>query len=202
MGIRLAWMAVRGVGKATLLERLGYVETGETGDWHEVVPAFTERPGGWGVLLVEEGELPEREALEALSQEAEVITCEISETVMYSETQGFSGGRLAWRVVHDGGSKGVYDLTVQGQPPEPFEATRARIVTEQDEKGGEKAGADYVFDLPADFVYALTGFRANGSPMEDEPVMAELERFAPAQGRASSKAERRPGFLARLFGRG
>jgi hypothetical protein len=190
-------MAVKGLDKASLLERLGFVETGETGEWHEVCPAFTERPGGWGVVLVEFGDLPKRAELEALSQGGEVLTCEVSETVMYSEAQGFAAGRRVWMVASDPDANAPHGLVVEGEPPAPFEEVKARQLARQaedDAANNPGPGVDYVFDIPPDLVYALTGFRANGPPMEDEPAMAELERIAP------SKGERRPGFLARLFG--
>jgi hypothetical protein len=197
MGIRLAWMAVKGLDKAALLERLGFIETGDAGEWHEVCPSFTERAGGWRVVLMEFGDLPKRAELEALSQEGEVLTCEVSETVMYSEAQGFSAGRRLWKVASDPDSKAPHGLVVEGDPPGLFEEIKARLLARQAEgaaSNGSGPSVDYVFDIAPDLVYALTGFRANGPPMDEEPVMAELERIAPP------KPEQRPGLLARLFG--
>ena len=196
MGIKAAWLAVRGLPKAEVLRRLGLVETEETAGWDEFALSCVERPGGWTVVLMDVGELPERPALEALSEAGEVLTCEISETVMAGEAQGFAGGRRVWRVLHDGGSKGVDHLQVDGEPPAELEPIRARLTAKQNEDRQKRV--DYLFDAPADLVFALCGFRANGPDMPDEPVMTVLEPVdlpAPAgRGGGPLKA------LARLFG--
>jgi hypothetical protein len=195
MGVKAAWLAARGLPKAEVLHRLGLAETEETAGWEEFALSCVERPGGWTVVLMNLGDLPKRAALEALSEAGEVLICEISETVMAGEAQGFAGGRWLWRVLHDGGSKGADHLQVDGQPPVEFEAIKARLTAMQDDDQDDMI--DYLFDAPADLVFALCGFRANGSDMPDAPTMTVLERVGrPAQAGGGGPLKA----LARLFG--
>ena len=196
MGIRAAWLAVRGLPKAEVLQRLGLVETENTAGWIDFALSCVERPGGWTVVLMDLGDLPERPVLEALSEAGEVLTCEISETVMVGEAQGFAGGRRLWRVLHDGGFKGVDHLQVDGAPPAEWEPIKVRLTALQDDDRSDMT--DYLFEAPAALVFALCGFRADGTDMPDEPVMTVLQRTgrpAPAPGGGGVLKA-----LARLFG--
>lgn len=199
MSIETGCLCVRGLAKAEVLERLGLEEAGETGAWIDFDLSGGEMPGGWVVVVTPYGDLPARPLLEALSANGEVLACEVHEGVMHSRAQGFSAGRFVWSVEHDVGRKaGIYDLTPEGEPPPAFAEIKARLVARQDEKGGKDAGTDYIFDGPAELVYALCGFRADGADMPDEPTMTSLEK---AGGAAASGPGAGKSWLARLFGR-
>lgn len=201
MSIKTGWTCVRGLEKAAVLETLGLDEAEETGAWIEFDLCGGELPGGWIVVVGPYGELPPRADLEALSTKGEVLTCEIHEGVMCSMAQGFREGRLIWSVEHDVQSKGhgLSHLAAEGEPPPAFEEIKARLLAKQEAEGGEEAGVDYVFEAPAELVYGLCGFRADGANMANEPIMTELTRAGRSapRPRAGSKS-----LLGWLFGRG
>ena len=53
----------------------------------------------------------------------------------------------------------VYNLEVEGSPPEFFEGVRARLLKEQDDNGGTEAKVDYVFDIPVELASMFCGYR-------------------------------------------
>jgi len=84
--------------------------------------------------------------------------CFVEEHVMCSCTAGWREGRLVWSVDHFA-DRGVENLQVKGEPPAPFAAIRDRLRGEQAAAGGQKAGVDYIFDIPVELAEILTGYR-------------------------------------------
>lgn len=199
MGFKTGWVCVRGLDKAAVLERLGLEESEETGSWMDFDWSGGEMPDGWTVIVTPYGELPSRGQLEALSAAGEVLTCELHETVMCSMAQGFREGRLLWTLEHDVQSKGhdKYHLAAMGELPPSFAEIRDRLLAEQKAADAENQKVDYIFDGPAELVFALCGFRADGADIPNEPEMTLLEPAgrSPAAPSPSGKS-----FFARLFG--
>lgn len=62
-----------------------------------------------------------------LNSRADVLACDLSETVMNSRAKGFRGGARQWEIFHDP-SEDRTDLQVSGTPPECFAAIRDRLL--------------------------------------------------------------------------
>ena len=70
----------------------------------------------------------------------------------------YNNGYCLWSLSHQS-DKGIYNLEVEGSPPEFFEGVRARLLKEQDDNGGTEAKVDYVFDIPVELASMFCGYR-------------------------------------------
>jgi hypothetical protein len=164
MGIRATWIAVRGVDKVEVFERLGFVDTEEEAD-DGFEPSYAQLPGGWLAVLYPGGDDPDIKLMEALSIGGQAVACAINETVMHSWARGYRDGEGVWSVEHDGGEQGCHHLDVVGDLPPEFAPIRDRLIADQAKEDAGDANTDYVFDLPAELTYALCGYRADGQAM-------------------------------------
>ena len=186
MSFHLSWIAVKGLDKPALLETLGLAEVEADRlrpDW-----ALAEL-GDWLVVLAEDFSDPSPKLMAMASTGGVALACSIDERTVYSVACGYADGQAVWSVDHDGGQKGVYHLNIAGTPPPEFTAARDRLKAQQDAEGGEDAGVDYVFDVPACTIEALCGYKFD--PQEEGgPVFRPLEKIKP-----------KGGLLGKLFGR-
>lgn len=200
MGISAAWIALKGVDKAEALERLEAVETGEIAEPFDFECSMAELPNGWLVILAPDFDYASADRMASLSAGGTAIACAIEEHVMYSLARGYEDGRAVWSIDHDGGQKGAAHLALTGPVPVAFGPIRERLLAEQAEEDAGENMTDHVFTAPVDLVYALCGFRADGSPMpEGEPEMIVLKSLRPAA-RPPARASGGGGLLKALAG--
>jgi hypothetical protein len=116
------------------------------------------KSSGWSVLWAEDEDFGKtaRTTLIDLSRAADVILCEVNETVMWSSAEAFRNGASVWRIAHAGDGEDRYDLTVEGNPPEGFAAIRQALEQEQRDDDGT---VDFIFEIPLDVAAASHGFR-------------------------------------------
>lgn len=157
-------------------------------------------PGGWLIALADgstdafDGDIVKLVAL------GSAVGCAINETVMYSEARAYEGGVEIWRVVHDpDADNSLYSLRITGNPPPQLDAIVRSVRAEQDAEGGEGADVDLMFDIPTKLAQSICGF----SLAEDDLDPFEfVEVQIPGRARSTGRTDSRPGFFARLFGRG
>jgi len=202
MGVMCSWIAVQSGSKADILAALNLSETGE-----EVLPGEERTllsccafPGDWLVVFSEDFDWATSEQTAELSRFGLALGCQYEDEVeMTSAIWAMRDGAELWRVFHDN-TQSTYRLDVTGDPPAALAAIRDRYVREQDTAGGEDAGVDYIGEIAQDLSKALCGFRMyKGDDVFNElrpPGMASSVSVARA-----AQAPRRPGLLARLFGR-
>jgi hypothetical protein len=157
MGFHVSWLTVLGKTPDVVRKELGLTETNE----REYVPESDVTgvllPSGWYMVFFNEplpAELNET-TLSKLSQGAAVTVFVVEEASMVALARGYADGERAWEVVHDA-DEGMEHLEVTGVPPPPFIEVRDRLLDKLSKRG---QGADYLFDLPAEFSKATTGFR-------------------------------------------
>ena len=180
MGFHVSWIAVQGRTPEAARAELGLAATAEREFLPESDITGVELPSGWYLVFFNDplpGELQDT-TLRALSQDAEVVACVVEEASMVSLARGYAGGRRTWEVVHDAG-QGLEHLAIEGDPPPALAGIHARLL----EEARSGAGADYVFDVPAELGKALTGFR-HDEDVEgaDEDVFVVLERTGVSAG--------------------
>jgi hypothetical protein len=199
VGFSNSFIATKGVAKERLLEQLGLVETDVVGDVDIALSGFglSERPGGWLLMACKDFEFPHKAPLAVISESGEVVCAAIEEHVMVSEATAFSGGHRTWRVQHDP-ERGIYDLQVEGDPPAVFATLREEMFAQQDREGGEKADVDLIFDIPPKLAAGLCGFEFGTS----EGEFVQLVKARKPKTRAGPAEPGKPGFFARLLGRG
>jgi hypothetical protein len=199
MSVALCWFAVRGWARDAALEELGLEADGAPGDDLPRRIGVADLPDGW-LLFMFNRDLKQafEDRFVALSARGPAVACAIEEHVMYQEARGYEAGAEVWRVTHDpqqGDS--VYHLEVTGAPPAQLSEIREAAVAEQDEEGGEDAGADFVSDVPLDLAASICGFKHD----DDWPQGGFTELRRANSPSAEPKAGGGPGFLQRLFGR-
>jgi hypothetical protein len=186
--VACSWVAVRGLDRTSVLNRLELAETGRV-DAYEIYPLrCADLPSGWFLVESHDVAFASPGRIAELSQGGQALGCLVETRVMFSGVRFCEGGRERWWVLHDA-EKGIYDLSMGGDLPAEFAAVRERQFGEQDAEGGSAAGVDFIFDVPTGLAEAITGYRAEGGPGEP-PVMSELKPI---------RRKRPPGFLAGLF---
>jgi hypothetical protein len=191
LNINLSWIAVKGLDKVAVLDTLGLAEVPPDVEPFYPKQAVAELPSGWVIILAEDFMYPTPKRMAALSVGGMALACSIDERVMYSVARGYADGQAVWSVDHNGGEKGIYHLDVAGAPPPELAEARARRTALQDAEGGAEAEVDFVFEVPAETIEALCGYRFD-SEREDGPTFTALEPVKKAKG---------GGWLAKLFGR-
>jgi hypothetical protein len=121
-------------------------------------------PTGWYVIWFSDIMAGTPQALELLSARSTALCCQIEEHSMMSVCEFYRYGQLVW-LVHNDPSKGRADLTVQGRPPDPFDALRLRALLKQE-----------AYDVAVDLASAITGFTHDQWKFEwGEPLFTRLE---------------------------
>ena len=166
MGYSLFWLAVKGKALADLLAQFELTPTGGTEETAESGIVSAELPDGWNLILWNNGHPPSQAQFAAASTNGQAVFCFVEEHVMSSLCEGWKDGTVAWSVRHNAAWKNgnVYEgevLAIDGQPPDPFPAIRARLEAEQTEHNAtvREHEVDFIFDIPVDLAEALTGFR-------------------------------------------
>lgn len=158
MGFNASWLAVRGMTPEKVLATLRLERSGEVEEVPESHVTGILLPGGWFLVYANHFDFADRAPLFELSGGAEVVTCAVEEHVTVSAASGWKDGLEVWAVVHDS-REGLGHLKAAGQLPPEFRAIRERLTGEQAEAGGDDSDVDYVFDVPVELAFALTGFR-------------------------------------------
>lgn len=178
MGSAYSWLAMKGASPDEAYSKLGLTRCGGEADYFEAIFSGAALPKGWYVVVVgsEAFDFFMAFRLEELSESHDLVFIEVEEHVMQFNLEYWRGGARLWRVLHDG-QQGVYHLEAEGDLPGDFDALKAEYVKQQDEAGGEKAGADCLCEVPVELARRITGFGYNLQCDEDEeePVFEELD---------------------------
>src|SRR2546430_2051623 len=160
MGVSLSWLAVKGGTRELVLGALGLRGTGTCEEIPESDITGVELPTGWYLIVANRGYPPfmEENTLTRLSATAEVVTCFVEEHVMCSSADRWQNGHQMWSVLHDA-QRGIGHLEQKGDFPPTFASICARLRSEQQAAGGEKADVDHIFHIPVELAEALTGWR-------------------------------------------
>lgn len=198
MGFSHSWIAVRKLKREQALEALGMEISEVQTDFLDGI-ALIDWKDDWLLAISDDSEDAFDGALAKLAALGDAVACSVHEGVMYSEARGYQSGKEIWRVVHDPNEDGgLYSLRTSGEPPEPFDTIVRKTRAEQDKEGGEDADVDFIFDVPTQLAASICGFTLGESdPDESQYCSLNLIGAAPAP-REGGK----PGFFARLFGRG
>jgi hypothetical protein len=158
MGFKISWLGFKGLSKEQILDRVGLRDTGEPDEANEAPFSIAEIPHGWTILFTNDTLYAGAEKIIALSMGAQVVACQVHEGVMFSAAYAAENGKLIWSVSHNS-ENGVYDLSIDGNPPTSSEGLKARLTREQDEAGGSDADVDYLFDVPVELAASIADYR-------------------------------------------
>jgi hypothetical protein len=198
MGFSHSWIAVRGVTREQALEALGMEISAVQTDYLDGI-ALIDWQDDWLLAISDDSEDAFDGYLAQLAPLGEAVACSMIESVMYSEARGYTSGKEIWRVVHDPNEdESLYSLRTSGELPQPFDAIVRETRAEQDKEGGEDADVDFIFEVPAKLAASICGFTLGESDPDDSQFRSVNRIGAATTPRGSGK----PGFFARLFGRG
>jgi hypothetical protein len=159
MGFSLSWLATKDKSPQAVLHELGFQDTGKRQAFTDRDLSAVELPSGWYLIVAEHSErVAPDPIMERLTSDSEAVTCFVEEHVMVSQAAGWKNGRRIWSVIHDS-QFGLDHLDAQGELPEKFVHICDSLASKQKEEGGERAGCDYFFDIPAETAKELTGYR-------------------------------------------
>jgi hypothetical protein len=181
MGFSNSWLAIKAPPEEVLAHlSLGFGAASETpglpNDGAEISSASL--PLGWFLLFLGTYDHPlaQPAAVRAFPHSWEVLACKIEEHVMASDASLYRLGELVWSVEHTA-ERGIYDLTVRGNPPDTFTPLKDRVIREQEQEGGQDADVDLVFGIPIVLAQQTCGFRHDLFKFEwGQPAFEELVR--------------------------
>ncbi|MDP3494145.1 MAG: hypothetical protein Q8R82_13625 [Hyphomonadaceae bacterium] len=176
MSMSLAWVAVQDVSSEALLERAGFVDTGEADEYFEAEHTGGELTGGWYVIVTEQAGLLEPAKLAVWSAGGRLVAAVVHEETSTSLAMEWLDGKQLWSVYHDG-TAAERSLAVEGELPEAFGAIRDELMAVQTEADAEGAEFNAAFDIPLNLAEDITGFRHDEMGFDDEiPPFTILER--------------------------
>lgn len=157
MGFHVSWITTRGKTPSLVCKELGLTETDEREDIPESDVTGVLLPSDWYVVFFNEP-LPvefKEATLSKLSQGAIVTLFVVEETSMVSLARNYVDGERVWEAAHDS-NRGMEHVEFTGSPPPLLIEVRDRLLDILSTSG---QGVDVLFDLPAEFCKATTGFR-------------------------------------------
>ncbi len=160
MGSSLSWIAVKGRSNEELQQILGFKATGQRGDYGKHPLVGRQLPDGWYILIANtcDDRITKSKTLTQLSKGCQVVACSVEEHVMFSSCAFWNKGKRVWSVKHRG-EQSVFDIANSGKLPEGYFLLKNELIEKQKAEGGEKADADYVFELPLEMAKQLVGFK-------------------------------------------
>ncbi|HTI87342.1 MAG TPA: hypothetical protein VL966_12110 [Alphaproteobacteria bacterium] len=126
MGFDISWIAVESRGKADLLDKAGFRDSGEEDPAYESPFCGAELPTGWFVLFANDSEFVSPKRLAFLSADCRLVACRAHEETMTSGAFCYENGRELWSVHHDC-EKDLRDLSISGSPPPGFDDIRNHL---------------------------------------------------------------------------
>ena len=192
MGFSFSWIAVQGLTREQVLNALGMEVSGVNTDYLEGIVLF-DRPEGWLIVVSEDDRDAMEGSLSDLGPLAKIAVARgFNEDKGYNVASGYAAGEALWSITVNP-SRRVF--SVVGQPPAQLDAI---ISTAKAEQGNTET--DLFFDIPAVLAESICGFRLGKSEPNASPhVNLKSTGAKPA---TSVRNRQKPGFFARLFGRG
>lgn len=159
MGVCLTYTAIRDGDPDAVCESLRLRRTGELGWFLDAKFAGIALPSDWYAVVTNSSLRFCKDAiLSTLSSDAMVLSCFVEEHVMHSSLSSWENGAEMWSVTHDC-NNGLAHLERTGTVPTEIAAIADQEIAKQAEAGGNKAGVDYVFDVPVAAMAHYTGLR-------------------------------------------
>ncbi len=188
MGFRICYLAAR-LEPEIFARSLGLQVTEQTDELPVDYWWAARLKNGWTILWAEDETFgaSNRERIEQLSNEADIVHCEVNETVMWCSAEYWSDGQSKWKVTHRGDGADRFDLTADGDLPAEFAEIRQQHFQAQKDDGED---VDHVFEIPLDLARSIIDFR-HEEFLESDDVDTFFVLNPPAK----------KGILARLFGR-
>jgi hypothetical protein len=176
MGSSISWIAFKSEYKQEVFRILALSDTGEPDETNEKPISGANFPYDWYVLFLNNFTHPfvSAKILSTASKASVILGCQIEEHVMFSTAFLYENGVRKWGVTH-ASEKGIYNIEIDGNPPEFFTTLQAQTIAAQDAEDGKKAEVDLIFDIPLALAERVCGFRHDKGNFEwGEPKFTHL----------------------------
>ncbi|MFO0943465.1 MAG: hypothetical protein U0930_22245 [Pirellulales bacterium] len=176
MGFSQSWIAIalpRTEARALFKVR----PTGQRSEFAELTLSDAILPNGGYLIVANECDWAERQNLQQLSREGELVAASVEEHVMVSWASCWRDGNLVWRIAHDSQISEEH-LEVTGELPTGYREIADELLEKQKTLGD----CDYLFDIPVMAAKLTTDYRhdEDGPWSEDEPFEI-LEKIEPVR---------------------
>jgi hypothetical protein len=181
MGFSISWIAVHGLSKSEVCQRLAIFDTGEPDEANESPISGASLPNDWQVIFLNDLLHPfvAVESLNRLSKGCEVVGCQVEEHVMVCAAFFYANGARVWNITHES-DKGLTNLDSEGLLPAAFEEIKARNLAAQQKDDNEDGGVDYIFEVPLELAEHICGYKHDRWQFEwGEPTFTKFVPAAP-----------------------
>jgi hypothetical protein len=158
MGFKISWLAFEALDKATLLDALGFHDTGVLDEANEAPFSAAQLPNGWSIIWSNDFGWIETQSVKLPFPSQRAIACQLHEGLMFSAVHGAKDGVEMWSLSHDAQAD-LHDLSIFGDLPTTFVEIRDRLFAEQKAEDETRAEVDFIFDIPIELAQSVTGFR-------------------------------------------
>jgi hypothetical protein len=192
MGFSITWFAVPENNVEAFLTQLQLTPTGDTEELPDSLISLGKLDTGWSVLWYNEYQCPFLGELKvaAISENFDVLWCQVEEHAMASSAELWSKGKRKWRISHEG-ENGPKGLDTDGELPEALSAIRQEMEATQKAEGGENAEVDFIFEIPLKVAEKIIGFKHD----------QECPHLTGNQFHVLTRPTPKPGLFGRLFGK-
>jgi hypothetical protein len=185
MGLACSWIAVRTGDKATLLDYLGMVETGElvTPGCEQSAMSVHQAENGWTILFSEDFAWADSGQILKLSRFGMAVGVQFEDKVaMEATTYVAEKSKRLWRVSHN--AEDDEPLEIRGTPPKELAAIRLKF----EQKQAEDDSADWLSEIPLELARTISGYRVD----EDAIDFVALDFVAAAKSPRQNRRVARP----------
>ncbi len=166
MGFNIVWVGVDKSSKSELASLLTVRDTGLADETKEAPISAAELPNGWTIVVFNDLNPTLQGRIDALGPSRRLVTCAVLEGPMVSQVIHRHGNGSSWSVAHVS-EHGLFDLKVEGTPPDFFETIKAKQIAEQNaENEADALNVDHIFDVPILLAEHVTGFRHDRYELE------------------------------------
>lgn len=160
MGFSITWFAVPEKSVEAFLTQLQLTPTGKTEELPESLVSIGKLDTRWSVLWYNEYQCPFLGELKVadISENHDVLWCQVEEHAMASSAELWSGGKRKWRISHEG-ENGPKGLDTDGELPQTLSTIRQEMEAMQKAEGGDAAEVDYIFEIPLKVAENIVGFK-------------------------------------------
>ncbi|MEI6441526.1 MAG: hypothetical protein WCO83_15120 [Alphaproteobacteria bacterium] len=158
MSAAVGWVAVKGLDRKVMLDRLNLVESGEASNWDFGEFACAETAEGWLVVVAcNSAQLQPRAAAKSLSSDHPALGAELKEGSFQSRCYGYEGGEEIWRLEHDIRVE-VDGVMTTGNPPDALAEVLLRVKALASKS---EDTTDWFYHVPPEVSLKICGFRAD-----------------------------------------
>ena len=169
MGYRMSWLAVRGIDKEAVYDRVRVRPTGEIGLPLDHPIAGRLLPSGWTIVVFDElaHRLVGDDELKRLSAGCTIMACNLCETTMCSSAAYWQNSKEIWCVSHFSNDT-VWHLEPTGALPIEFRNIEKQYRALQAADAEQDHTVDYMIEIPLALAANVTSFRHDQGPDDFE----------------------------------